>query len=105
MTSDALPLFLTSEEPFYTCVVGEVSLTTRMRTMYYFISYLGRAQPPSSSCFYGVSAILEILFTEGGKCSAWGPCISYLSRVWIGSSSQRSKSQTLILDIITNANC
>ena len=51
----APPPFLTSKEPFCACVVGEVSLTSRMRNMWSFISYLGRAQPPPSSCFYGVS--------------------------------------------------
>ena len=34
--------------------MGEVSLTSRMRNMWSFISYLGRAQPPPSSCYYGV---------------------------------------------------
>ena len=56
--------FLTSREPFCACVVGEVSLTSRIRNMWSFIFYLGRAQPPPSSCFYGVSAIMEFLSTR-----------------------------------------
>ena len=35
--------------------MGEVSLTLRMRNMWSFISYLGRAQTSPSSCYYGVS--------------------------------------------------
>ena len=34
--------------------MGEVSLTSRMRDMWSFISYLGRVHPPPSSCYYGV---------------------------------------------------
>ena len=49
-----------------------VSLTSRMRHMWSFISYLGRAQPPASSCFYGVSAIMEFLST-GEKLFSLGP--------------------------------
>lgn len=45
-----LPL-LTSKESFCACVVGGF-LTSRMRNMWPFISYLGRAQPPPSSCTY-----------------------------------------------------
>ena len=51
------PPFLTSKEPFCVCVVGKVSLTSRMKNMWSFISYLDRAQlllPP---------AILEYLST------------------------------------------
>ena len=44
----APPPFLTSREPFCTCVVREVSLISRMGIMWSFISYLGRAQPPLS---------------------------------------------------------
>ena len=39
---------LTSEKPSCTCIVGKVSLTSRMRTIWFLISYLGRAQPPLS---------------------------------------------------------
>ena len=52
------------QEPFCVRVVEEVSLTLRVGNMWSFISYLGRAQPPPSSCFYGVSA--------------WGPSVSCL---------------------------
>ena len=45
----------TSKEPFGTCIVREASLTLRMRNMWSVISYLVRAQPLLSSCFYGVS--------------------------------------------------
>ena len=58
------PPFLTSKEPFYLHVVEEVSLTLRVRNMWSFMSYLGRAQPPPSSCFCGVST--------------WGPSVSCL---------------------------
>ena len=47
-----LPL-LTSKEPFCACIVGEVFLTSRTRNRWPFISYLDRAQPPPSSCYYG----------------------------------------------------
>ena len=40
--------------------------------MWSFISYLGRAQPPPSSCFYGVSAIMEFL-SAGEKLFSLGP--------------------------------
>ena len=58
------PPFLTSKEPFCTCVVREVSLTLRMRNIWYFISYLGKAQPCPSSCFYGVSVCMEDRWPE-----------------------------------------
>ena len=54
----APPPFLTLEEPFCACVVWKVSLPSRMRNMWSFTSYLGRAQlllPP---------AILEYLSTR-----------------------------------------
>ena len=38
----------------------------------YLVFYLGRAQPPPSSCFYGVSAIVEFLST-GEKLFSLGP--------------------------------
>ena len=38
------PPFLASKEHFYTCVVRKASLASRMRSMWSFISYLGRAQ-------------------------------------------------------------
>ena len=44
LTIGDAPSLLTSEEPFCACVVGEVSLTSRMRDIWSFISYLGRAQ-------------------------------------------------------------
>ena len=40
------PPFLTTMEPFCACIVGEASLTLRMRNMWSFMSYLGRAQCP-----------------------------------------------------------
>ena len=58
------PPFLTSKEPFCTCVVREVSLTLRLRNIWYFISYLGKAQPCPSSCFYGVSVCMEDRWPE-----------------------------------------
>ena len=66
-----LPL-LTSKEPFCACIVGEVFLTSRTRNRWPFISYLDRAQPPPSSCFYGVSTIMEFLST-GEKLFSLGP--------------------------------
>ena len=39
-------LLLTAKEHFCACVVREVALTLRMRNVWSFISYLGRAQPP-----------------------------------------------------------
>ena len=51
--------FFTSKELFCICVVMEVTLTLRTRNIWSFISYWGRAQPPSSSCFYRVSAIMD----------------------------------------------
>ena len=54
-----------------------LSLTSRLRNMWSFISYLGRAQPSPSSCFYGVSTIKAFLLT-GRNCSAWGPSVSHL---------------------------
>ena len=54
-----------------------LSLTSRLRNMWSFISYLGRAQPPPSSCFYGVSTIQAFLLM-GRNCSAWGPSVSRL---------------------------
>ena len=71
------PSLLTSIEPFCACVVGTVSLTLRMRNIWSFISYLGKAQPPPSSSFYGVSAIIEFLST-GEKIFSLDPCISCL---------------------------
>ena len=42
--------------------------------MWSFISYLGRAQPPPSFCFYGVSAIMEFLATgDELQLFGWGP--------------------------------
>ena len=69
------PSLLTSIEPFCACVVRKVSLTSRMRKIWSFISYLGKAQPPPSSSFYGVSAIIEFLST-GEKLFSLDPCIS-----------------------------
>ena len=51
-----IPSLLTSMELFCACVVEKVSLTSRMRNIWSFISYLGRAQTLSP-------AILEYLFT------------------------------------------
>ena len=45
-TRVAPPPFLTTMEPFCAYIVGEASLTLRMRTMWSFMSYLGRAQGP-----------------------------------------------------------
>ena len=52
------PSLLTSKEPFCACVVS-FSLTSRMRNKWSLLSYLARAQPPPSSCFYGVSATVK----------------------------------------------
>ena len=66
------PPFLTSKESFCTCVFREVSSTLRRRNMWSSSSYLGRAQPSPSSCFYAVSSIMELLST-GEKLSSLGP--------------------------------
>ena len=52
--------------------VGKLSLTSRMRNMWSFISYLCKAQPPPSCCFYGVSAIMQFLYTRE-KLPSLGP--------------------------------
>ena len=70
---------LTSKEPFSAGVVREVSLTLRMRNIWSFISYLGKAQLCPSSCFYGVSAVWSFC-SEGRNCSACSPSISCLKR-------------------------
>ena len=65
------PPFLTFKEPFCACVVEEVSLSSRMRNMWPFISYLGRAQlllPP---------AILDYLST-GDELQRLSPRPIYL---------------------------
>ena len=59
------PPFLTSREPFCTCVVRKISLTSRMRNMWSFISNLSRAQLPLGRDI---------------NCSVWGPSISCLSK-------------------------
>ena len=54
---------LTSNESFCACS-QKVVLTSRMKNMWFFY-LLGRAQPPPSSCFFGISAIVEFLSTRG----------------------------------------
>ena len=54
-----------------------LSLTSRLRNTWSFISYLGSAQPPPSSCFYGVPTIKAFLLM-GRNCSAWDPSVSCL---------------------------
>ena len=66
------PPFLTCKEPLRACVVREVSLTSRRSSMWSFSSYVGRAQPPLSFSFHGVSG------HRGENCSAWGPSSSCL---------------------------
>ena len=61
-------LFLTLKEPFFTCLGGVASLTSRMRSMWSFISYLSRAQTLPSSSFYGVSVTGKKLFSLGSIC-------------------------------------
>ena len=73
-----LPFLFTSKELFCICVVMEVTLTLRMRNIWSFISYWGRAQPPSSSCFYRVSAIMDFCPQER-NCSVWISPISCLN--------------------------
>ena len=71
-----LPL-LTSKEPFFACVVGEVFLTSRMRNMWPFISYW------TGSSLLHHPAFMEFLLSwsfcpQGRNCSVWGPSISCL---------------------------
>ena len=73
-----LPFLFTSKELFCICVVMEVTLTLRMRNIWSFISYWGRARPPSSSCFYRVSAIMDFCPQER-NCSVWISPISCLN--------------------------
>ena len=71
-----LPL-LTSKEPFCACVVGEVFLTSRMRTRWPFIAYW------TGSSLLHHPAFMEFLLSwsfcpQGRNCSVWGPSISCL---------------------------
>ena len=50
-----LPPFLTFKESSCTCVTWKVSLPSRMRNMWSFISDLGRAQLLSCSSYFGIS--------------------------------------------------
>ena len=57
------------------CIVVKISLTFRMRNLWSFISYQGKAQLLPL-------AILEYLSTENDfSCLAWGPSISCLNPV------------------------
>ena len=53
------PPFLASKEHFYTCVVRKATLTSRMRSMWSFISFLGRALLLSHSCYYLGASVLR----------------------------------------------
>ena len=62
--------FLSSKEPFYACVVGKLSLTSRMRNTWSLI-WAGLSSSSSSSwsfCPQGTNS----------SCSAWDQSISYL---------------------------
>ena len=67
------PPFWTSKEPFCTCVVDEVSLTSRMKNMWSFISYLPGQKPASSTIL-----LLWTFYPQGENSSAWGLPISCL---------------------------
>ena len=77
---------MTSKEPFCTCVVGKVSLTSRVRKIWSSVSYQGKVQlliPP---------ATLENLSTGDELCTTWGPSISCLRPTTL--------SQLLVTDTI-----
>ena len=72
---------LTSKEPFCTCIVRKVSLTSRMRNIWFLISYLGRAQPP---LLIGLLFILWSFCPQGTDsiclaCWGWGGGLVHLS--------------------------
>ena len=68
----------TSKEPSCVCIVVKISWTLRMRNLWSFISYLGRAQ------LLLPLAILEYLSTEDDfSCLAWVPSISCLNLISI----------------------
>ena len=71
------PPFLTSKEAFCTSIVGEVSLSSRMRSMQSFIFYQWTTQPPPLSCFHGILALWSFC-PQATNCSPWGPSISCL---------------------------
>ena len=62
----SLTCLLTSKEPFCACVAENVSLTSRMRNMGSFISYLGRAQ-----LFSGFSSWRTCPQGTNAGCSDW----------------------------------
>ena len=58
----------------------KLSLISRMRNMWSFISYLGRAQPPLSSYLYGVSVHRGEIVQPGAGWSVSGLCC--LFQIW-----------------------
>ncbi len=89
------PPFLTFNEPFCMCVFGKVSLTSRMRNMCSFISYLGRAQPPLSLL------IFWSICPQGrnSSCSPWDPSIPCLIGMVQGFRPQTSILKSLTLEV------
>ena len=86
-------LFLRAKEPFCVRALRKVSLTLRMRTMWSFISNLGKAQSPPSSCFNGVSALKEFLATGEELFSPETICL-------LPHSFLNSKDQSILLYLL-----
>ena len=82
--------FLTSKEPFCACVVRKVSLTSRMRNVWSFISYLG--QGPACSL---APAVTELLSTGNEfQLLTLGPisCLTLTARIQIRSLVRELRS-------------
>jgi len=98
------PSLLTSEKPSCTCIVRKVSLTSRMRNIWFLISYLGRAQPPLSIvllfifwsfCPQGMDSICL-------PCRGWGRGVSPpISCLTSRTGSYRATSPWVLLSTDT----
>lgn len=97
---EVIPAPLTSKELFCTCVVMEVTLTLRMRNGLCLLLGGAWAQPPPSSCFYRVSAIMDFC-PQGRNCSAWCHPSPASVPVWVQRSWETRRDDAVVLARVT----